>query len=137
MESAMSAEMSSTAASNKMLWTGRIITGLMAAFMLLDGIMKIIRPDFVVKKTMELGFAQNVILPLGIVLLTSTILYLIPATSLLGAILLTGYLGGAVCTHVRAQQYGLAVIPTLFGVMIWLGLLLRENRLQTLLPLRR
>ena len=133
----MSAEMSSTAVSNKMLWTGRIISGLIAAFLLLDGVMKLVRPAFVVQKTTELGFSADVILPLGVILIASTLLYLFPRTSVLGAILLTGYLGGAVCTHVRAQEYGKAMVPAIFGAMIWLGLLLHESRLQTLLPLRR
>src|SRR5262249_25095311 len=86
------------------LWAGRIMSALPALFLLVDGAMKLVRPEVVVKTTAELGYAESVILPLGVVLLACTFLYLIPQTAVLGAILLTGYLGGAVATHVRAGQ---------------------------------
>src|SRR5690348_5996175 len=82
-------------------WPGYIISGLPALFLFLDAVGKLIKPEPVVKGTVELGFPESVIVPLGIVLLVSTLLYIIPKTSVLGAILLTGYLGGAVATHVR------------------------------------
>src|SRR5262245_50557710 len=85
-------------------WVGWIMSALPALFLLVDGAMKLAKPEVVVKATTELGYAEAVILPLGVVLLASTILYLIPQTAVLGAILLTGYLGGAVATHVRAGQ---------------------------------
>src|SRR5262249_17457061 len=90
--------------SKKRLWAGRILSTLPALFLLVDGAMKLVKPEPVVKATVELGYAETVILPLGVVLLACTILYLIPQTAVLGAILLTGYLGGAVATHVRAGQ---------------------------------
>ena len=90
--------------SRKRLWAGRIMSALPALFLLVDGAMKLVKPEPVVKATVELGYAETVILPLGIVLLACTILYLIPRTAVLGTILLTGYLGGAVATHVRAGQ---------------------------------
>ena len=86
------------------LWAGRVVSGLTALFLLLDGVMKLFKPAFVVEATVKLGYPESVIIPLGTVLVLSTILYLIPATSILGAILLTGYLGGAVATHVRVNE---------------------------------
>jgi hypothetical protein len=108
-----------------------------ALFLLVDGAMKLVKPEVVIKATVELGYAESVIVPLGIVLLTCTILYLVPRTAVLGAILLTGYLGGAVATHVRAGQ-GLfeIVFPVVFGALLWGGLVLRDERLRELLPLR-
>ncbi len=123
--------------SKKMLWTGRIISALPALFLLLDGIMKLIKPAPVVEATVRLGYPESVILGLGIVLIASTLLYLIPRTSILGAILLTGYLGGAVATHVRVSDNLFSVLfPVFFGLLIWGGLYLREDRLRTLIPLR-
>ena len=82
-------------------WAGLIVSGLAALFLLLDGVAKLFKPGPVVEGTVRLGYSESVVIPLGIVLVVSTILYLIPATSVLGAILITGYLGGAVATHVR------------------------------------
>src|SRR5262249_12013242 len=86
------------------LWTGRVLSALPALFLLVDAGMKLVKPAFVVEATTRLGYAESTILPLGFVLLGSTVLYLIPRTAVLGAILLTGYLGGAVATHVFAGQ---------------------------------
>ena len=124
--------------SKKALWAGRIVSGLPALFLLLDGIMKLIKPAPVVEATVKLGYPKNVIIPIGIVLLVCTVLYLIPRTSVLGAILLTGYLGGAVATHVRAVGGMFSIVfPVIFGVLIWLGLYLRDDRLRALVPLRQ
>ena len=90
--------------SNKRLWAGRIMSALPALFLFVDGAMKLVKPEVVVKATVELGYAEAVILPLGVVLLACTILYVIPRTAVLGAILLTGYLGGAVATQVRRAR---------------------------------
>jgi hypothetical protein len=109
-----------------------------ALFMLLDGVMKLIKPAPVVEGTLQLGYPASVITPLGIVVIACTILYLIPKTSVLGAILLTGYLGGAVATHVRVLAPLFSVIfPVIFGVLLWGGLWLRDNRLRALIPLKR
>ena len=123
--------------SKGMLWGGRIMSGPPALFLLVDAIFKFIKPAPVVEGTVKLGYSENVILPLGIVLLACVILYLIPRTSILGAILLTGYLGGAVDAHVRAAD-GLfnMLFPVLFGVFLWGGLYLRDARLRALIPLR-
>jgi hypothetical protein len=119
-----------------LLWTGRIISALPVLLLLFSASGKLMQPEAVVKPfTEEFNYPENVLLPLGIVEVVCTLLYVIPQTSVLGAILLTGYLGGAVATHVRAGQQFLG--PVLPGVLIWLGLLLRERRLWPLLPLRR
>ena len=121
-----------------MVWTGRVLSGLAAAFMLLDGVMKLVKPSFVVEATTKLGFAESVIVPLGVVLTASTIAYLIPQTAVLGAIVLTGYLGGAVATHVRAGDGAFAItFPIVFGALIWGGLCLRDRRLRALVPWRQ
>ncbi len=119
------------------LWTGRVLTALAALFLLFDGAMKIVKPTFVIEATVGLGYSESVIVPLGVILLVSTLLYLIPQTSILGAILLTGYLGGAVASHVHHRD-GLfeMVFPAIFGALVWGGLVLREVRLRTLLPWR-
>ena len=119
------------------LWIGRILSGLPALFLLVDGGMKLAKPAVVVEATTKLGYSEGVIIPLGIVLIVCTLLYLIPPTSVFGAILLTGYLGGAVSTHVRAAE-GLVpvVFPIVFGVLLWLGLYLLDTRLRALIPLR-
>jgi hypothetical protein len=123
--------------SRKALWTGLIISALPALFLLVDGIMKLFKPAVVVEATVKLGYPASVIVPLGIVLLASTILYLIPRTSVLGAILLTGYLGGAVATHVRVGEGLFSVLlPAIFGVLLWGGLWFRDERLRTLIPFR-
>lgn len=124
--------------SNTRVWIGRIVSGLPALFLLVDGVMKLIKPAVVVETTVKLGYAESTILPLGLLLIACTILYLIPRTSVLGAILLTGYLGGAVSTHVRAAEGSFPIIfPIIFGALVWLGLYLRDTRLQALLPLRQ
>jgi hypothetical protein len=127
-----------TSISNKELWAGRILSGLAAAFLLLDGGMKLFKPVPVVKATVQLGYPESVIVGLGIVLLASTLLYLIPRTALLGAVLLTGYLGGAVATNVRVSGPLFNIIfPVFFGAVLWGGLWFRDQRLRELLPLRR
>ena len=119
------------------LWAGRIISGLPALLLLVDAIMKFIKPAPVVDTTVKLGYPESLIVGIGAVLLISTVLYLIPKTSVLGAILLTGYLGGAVATHVRVQQGWFPIIfPVVFGALLWLGLYLRDPRLRVLLPLK-
>src|SRR5438128_779318 len=92
------------AISNKRLWSGRIMSGLPALFLLVDGGMKLFKPPVVVEATVNLGYPESAIIGIGVVLLISTILYLIPRTAILGGILLTGYLGGAVATHVRVSD---------------------------------
>jgi hypothetical protein len=120
------------------LWIGYIVSGLPALFLLFDALGKFVKPAAVVEGTVALGYPESVILTLGIVLLVSTALYLAPRTSVLGAILLTGYLGGAVATHLRVGSPLLThtLFPVYLGVLIWLGLYLRDVRLRALVPLR-
>ena len=123
--------------SKRNLWIGRIVGGLPALFLLLDAAMKLAKPSFVVEGTVRYGYSESSIIPLGIVLLVSTILYLVPRTSVLGAILLTAYLGGAVATHVRAAEGLFSIVfDVTFGVLLWLGLYLCDLRLRALVPLR-
>ena len=120
-----------------MIWTGRIISVLPALFLLMDGIMKLFKPVFVVEATVKLGYPESTIIGMGIVLLACTALYLIPRTAILGAILLTGYLGGAVATHVRVGESLFSILfPVIFGVLLWGGLWLRDKQLRALIPLR-
>lgn len=115
------------------LWAGRIISGLPVLFLLVDGAMKLFKPAPVVEATVGLGYPESVIIPIGVVLIVCTILYVIPKTSVLGAILLTGYLGGAVATHVRTGESLFSIVfPVIFGVLLWLGLYLRDTRLRAL-----
>ncbi len=121
--------MTTASASKARFWGGWVLGGLPALFLLLDGAMKLPKPEFVVKATVELGYSEDVIVPLGAVLLVSTLLYLVPRTAVLGAILLTGYLGGAVATHVHAGHGPFEVtFPVVFGVLLWIGLVLRDSR---------
>jgi hypothetical protein len=121
------------------LWTGRVLSGLVVAFLLMDGVMKLIQPEVVKKGTTELGFPLSSILPLGVILILSTLLYAFPKTAVLGAILLTGYLGGAVCVHVWKghPMFSHTLIPVYLGAIAWLGLVLRDNRVRALLPISK
>lgn len=118
-------------------WAGYIISALPVIFLLMDAIGKFIKPEPVVTGTLELGYQENVIVPLGILLLVCTIIYLIPRTAILGAILLTGYLGGTAATHVRLDNplFTHTLFGVYLGILLWLGLYLRDARLQSLLPL--
>lgn len=123
--------------SKTMLWTGRIIGALAGLFLLFDGLMKLVKPEPVVEATVKLGYPESAIVGLGIVLITCTVLYSIPRTAMLGAILLTGYLGGAVATHVRVGDPLFSIVfPVIFGALLWGGLYLRDPRLRSLVPWR-
>jgi hypothetical protein len=137
-EELMQENLQTARVSKTMLWAGRIVSALPILFLLLDGIMKLFKPALVVEATVKLGYPENVIVPLGIVLTACTLLYAIPRTAVLGATLLTGYLGGAVATHVRLSE-GLfpVTFPIIMGVLIWGGLWLRDTRLRALIPLRQ
>jgi hypothetical protein len=118
----------------KHLWVGRILSGVPAVFFLVDGAMKLWKPEVVVKATQQLGYRESAIVGIGVVLLTCTLLYLIPRTSILGAILLTGYLGGAVASQLRVGNGWFNVsFPVVFGVLAWGGLWLRDARMRSLL----
>ncbi len=118
---------------------GYTLSGLVILFMALDVTMKLLRLPIVLETTVQLGWPAESAVPLGIVLLVCTVLYAFPRTSVLGAVLLTGYLGGAVATHARIASPLLS--HTLFGVylgvLMWAGLYLRDPRVRSLLPLKR
>jgi hypothetical protein len=127
------------AVSGGKLWTGRILSGLTVLFMLVDAIGKLIKPvpTPIADAFARLGFPLSLAVAVAILLLISTIVYAIPRTAVLGAVLLTGYLGGAVAIHLRAGSPTFeAVFPVIFGVIAWAGILLREPRLLQLFPLR-
>jgi DoxX-like family len=119
--------------------TGWTLSGLVLLFLAFDITIKLLRLPVVVETTLGLGWPASSVVPLASVLALSTILYAIPNTSVLGAILLTGYLGGAVATHARLGSPLLS--HTLFGVylgvMLWAGLYLRDRRVRDLIPLRK
>jgi len=118
---------------------GTIMTGIAILFLLVDSIGKLIPLAPVVEGSLQLGYPESTIRVIGIILMICVIAYAVPRTSVLGAILLTGYLGGAVATHLRVGSPPLThtLFPIYVGVLIWGGLMLRENRLKGLVPLRR
>jgi hypothetical protein len=113
--------------------SGRIISTLIILFMIVDAFGHVMKFAPYVKGTVDVGYAESIIVPLGIVELLCTILYAIPRTTILGAILLTAYFGGATATHVRMGQP--FYIPIVFGILVWLALYLRDSRLRTFIPL--
>lgn len=118
--------------------TGWTLTALSVAFLLFDAMGKLVMPAPVVQATSRLGFPLSLIPGIGILLLVSTLLYLIPRTAVLGAILLTGFLGGAVAIQMRAgSPIFETLFPVIFGVLVWAGIYLREGRLCALIPARR
>ncbi len=116
------------------LWTGRIISGFIVLFMLVDGGAKVMKFAPYVQATNRMGYAATLVVPLGILALTCTIVYAIPRTSILGAILLTAYFGGATATHVRLGEP--FYFPVAFGVLVWVALYLRDARVRALIPLK-
>jgi hypothetical protein len=122
-------------------WIGYGLSGLVIAFMLFDGGIKLVPLDVVINATAELGYPPSVGLArgLGILGLVCTALYAYPRTSVLGAILLTGYLGGTVATHLRAGSpvFSHMLFGVYLGIMLWGGLYLRDDRLRALIPYRR
>ncbi len=120
------------------LWAGGIITVLVVAFLAFDGVAKIIKAAPVVKASEDLGLPPNTIVGIGIVLIACTAIYAVPQTAVLGAILLTAHLGGATAIHVRAGSGAFPVVFSIaFGVLVWVGLVLREPRLLWTILLRQ
>jgi len=121
--------------SNARIWAGRIMSGLAALFLLWDGVMKLLKAAVVVKATRDLGYPESDIVGIGVVLLTCTLVYLFPRSSILGAILLSGYLGGAIASQVRAQASWFNVVfAFVFACLVWGGLWLRDVRVRSFLP---
>jgi len=118
------------------LWVGRVLSALAVLFLALDGVMKVLGMAPAIEATTRLGYPADRVAGLGVLLLVCLVIYIVPRTSVLGAILLTGYLGGAIATHVRAGEPLFSVIfPLIMGALLWGGLFLREPRLRALLPL--
>ena len=119
------------------LWTGRIISAVVVLFLLFDSITKVMKVRAVIEASAQLGYPANTIFTIGIILLVCTVFYIIPQTAVLGAILLTGYLGGAVAANLRISN---AMFNTLFPIVVaalmWTGIFLRESRLGALIPFR-
>lgn len=121
--------------SKRRLWAGRVISALTVVFLLMDAIMKVVKARVAVEATTQLGYPANVVLPIGIVLLVCTLLYAISRTAIFGAVLLTGYLGGAIATNVRvdAPLFSHILFPVYVAVMAWGGLYMRDSRLRALI----
>ena len=127
------------AVSRRGLWAGRIISGLTVAFLTFDSVLKLLRLPVAVQGTVQLGYPESTVLAIGIIQSVCVIAYVVPRSSILGAILLTGYLGGAVATHVRIGSPLLShtLFAVFIGVLVWLGLYLRDKELRALVPVRR
>ena len=125
--------------SRRALWGGRTLSGIAVLFLLFDASVKVLQLPIAVEATTQLGYSANVILWLGLLQLACLVVYLIPRTAVLGAVLWTGYLGGAVATHVRVGHPLLsqALFPVYVALLVWGGLWLRDERLRAVLPLRR
>jgi DoxX-like family len=122
--------MTPTIVSKKSLWAGRILSALAGLFLLMDSLMKLWKPVLVVQETEKFGYPESTIVGIGLALLVSTLLYVLPRTSVLGAVLITGYLGGAVATHVRVEDWANVPFPIVFAAIAWLGLWLRDTQLR-------
>ncbi len=118
-----------------MLVSGRVLTGLVAAFLLMDGALRIAGFAPYVEGTVQSGYPESFAPGIGLALLVPTLLYLVPRTSILGAVLLTGYLGGATATNLRLGMP--LAFPLVFGILVWAALYLRDGRLRAMLPIRR
>ncbi|MED4753568.1 DoxX family protein [Brevibacillus choshinensis] len=118
------------------LWTARIMSGLVILFMLLDSIMKFVKPAPVVEGTLELGYSEHHIVVIGALGLLSTLFYLIPRTTFFGAVLLTGYFGGVIATHIRmdAPLFTHTLFPVYLAVLMWGGIWLRHEKVRKLVP---
>jgi hypothetical protein len=140
-EKNMSTIAQTAAVSKSALWIGRVLSGLVIVFMLFDGAIKLV-PWPVVTETMDrigYGSSESLARTLGVITVACTVLYAIPPTSILGAILLTGYLGGAMASHLRigSPLFSHILFGFYLGLMLWGGLWLRDQRLRALIPFLR
>jgi hypothetical protein len=121
------------------VWTGRILSGIAVLFLLFDGTIHVLKPAPVVEGFAKLGFPVSTSVTLGVIELACVLLYVIPRTSIFGAILLTGYLGGAIATQLRvgAPLFSNTLFPVYVALLIWGGIYLRDGRLRALVPIRR
>ncbi len=124
--------------SKAMVWIGNVLSSLAILFLLFDTVIKVVQAAPAVESTVQLGYPAEYVVLLGLAELVCLALYAFPRTAVLGAILLTGWFGGAMATHVRAGSPMFSVIfPSLLGLMIWGGLFLRDARLRDVLPFRK
>jgi len=136
---AVRSSISVSSPSRAALWGGRVASGIAVLFLTFDAVFKLIQPAEAVKSTEQLGYPGSVLFGLGVVQIVCLAIYLLPRTAVLGAVLWTGYLGGAVATHVRVGNPWLSHIlfPTYVATLLWAGLWLRNARLRELLPFTR
>jgi hypothetical protein len=135
MNGASSSNVQAMPVSRAAFWTGCVFSAVPVLMLIMSGVMKLVKPGFVVEGFTHLGWPESYALGLGILELACVVVYLIPQTAMLGAILMTGYLGGAIATHTRVGE--LMVAPQVgLGILVWLGLYLREPRLRALMPWR-
>jgi DoxX-like protein len=122
-----------------MIWAGRIMSGLVALFLLFDSVIKLVKLPIAVEGTTQLGYPEHTVVGIGVVLLVCLVVYLIPRTAIVGAILLTGYLGGAIATHVRVGSplFSHVLFPIYVALLVWGGVFLRCLRLRALIPVQR
>lgn len=120
-------------------WGGYILSGIAILFLLFDSIVKVLKLDIAVEGTVELGYPQSTVVGIGLTALICTIVYTIPRTAVLGAVLLSGYLGGAIATHVRLGNplFSHVLFPVYLALLIWGGLYLRDRSIRLLLPVKR
>ncbi len=124
-------------ANTRGLWTGRVLSALAVIFLAFDSISKLLKVQPVLDATAQLGYPQSSIIPIGLLLLACTLVYMIPRTAVVGAVLLTGYLGGAVATHVRVGNPVFeTVFPIIMGSIVWAGLFARDQRLRAVIRAR-
>jgi hypothetical protein len=122
--------------SRKAVWAGRVLSGLAVLCLIFDASVKVLKSPFAIEATTQLGYPESVVVALGLIEIACLMVYLIPNTSVLGTILWTGYLGGAVATHVRVASplFTHTLVPIYMATLLWLGLWLRDNRVRAVLP---
>jgi hypothetical protein len=120
------------------LWVGRILSWIVLLFLIFDGVTKVLKASPSVKGTMELGYSEALVPVIGMILLVCVLFYAIPQTQVLGAILITGYLGGAVASQVRVGKplFSNELFPIYVAGLVWLALFLQDGRLRALVPFR-
>jgi len=120
--------------SRKLFWAGCLVSALPVLVLVFSGVMKLVRPPVLTEGFAQLGWPERFAIPLGIVELFCTAVYLVPRTAVIGAILLTGYFGGATAAHARLGEA--FFLPIVVGMLVWLGLFLRDTRIRALIPFR-
>lgn len=135
----MSATIATYTESKAMLWTGRVMSGVVILFLLFDGAIKLVPLDIVIETSRELGIPTGLARTLGVLTLVCTLLYAIPTTSVLGAVLMTGYLGGAIYVHILngSPLFSHTLFSIYLALLMWGGLYLRDPDLRMLFPFRR